>query len=382
MAESTKKPVSGETGDEVLVPPRCADFRRPVVSILGLPFDAVTLADAVVRVREAAFSKRRCVVSTPNVNFVVAAHIDPEFRSSVLRSDLNLVDGMPLVWIARLQGVSVPMRVAGSDLFEALIEHPGPAMSVYFFGGPPGAAAAACQRVNRRAGGMHCVGFESPGVETVEALSSAQRIDRINRSGAQFVVIALGAKKGQAWIERNASRLAAPVMSHLGAVVNFAAGSLRRAPEWMRRSGLEWLWRIKEEPQLWKRYWSDGLMLASVVATRVVPELLFAQGGRRAAATKVTVTSVRNSGETILRLRGGWRDSNDLDELAHAFEVAAADQTCVVVELTDVTEAGNRFAALMLVADGWFGSRGGFRVVGAGQEVVASLRRMGVSLAH
>jgi N-acetylglucosaminyldiphosphoundecaprenol N-acetyl-beta-D-mannosaminyltransferase len=93
------------------VPLRRVDFTRRLVCILGLPFDALDIAQAVQRVRAAAFSGQRCFVSTPNLNFAIAARRDSAFRDSVLHSDLSLVDGMPLVWIARLLGQPLHERV-------------------------------------------------------------------------------------------------------------------------------------------------------------------------------------------------------------------------------------------------------------------------------
>jgi N-acetylglucosaminyldiphosphoundecaprenol N-acetyl-beta-D-mannosaminyltransferase len=96
-------------------------------------------------------------------------------------------------------------------------------------------------------------------------------IEEINVSGADFLIAALGAKKGQAWLYRNNDRLRIPVRSHLGAVVNFASGTVRRAPPAIRKMGLEWVWRIKEEPHLWRRYWKDGTTLLGLLMTSVLP---------------------------------------------------------------------------------------------------------------
>ncbi len=238
---------------------------RDVVCILGLPFDAITLQDAVQRVRDAIHARRRLFLSTPNLNFLIGSRSDAAFRRSVVDSDLSVADGMPLVWMSRLLGTPLPERVTGSDLFERLRNEPLPPgrspIRVYFYGGPPGAAEAAARRLNAGSSAMVCVGYESPGFGSVEELSDAETIDRINARDADFLVVALGAVKGQAWIERNRGRLRVPVISHLGAVVNFEAGTVSRAPAWVRRAGLEWLWRIKEEPALWRRYGRDARAL-------------------------------------------------------------------------------------------------------------------------
>ena len=264
------------------------------LGLLGLPLYAVTMDQAVDRVRDAVRARKRLFVSTPNLNFLVGSQRDAAFRRSVVDSDLSLADGMPLVWMARLLGAPLPGRVTGSGLFERLRETPpdgGPPVRVYFFGGPPGAAAAAADRLAGHPGGMVCVGHESPGFGDVASMSGDDVLARINASGADFLVVALGAAKGQAWIVHNLPRLTVPVVSHLGAVVNFAAGTVKRAPSWMQRSGLEWLWRIVEEPSLWRRYASDARALAGLAATRLLPLWVGAQLARwrRRAAPSLRV---------------------------------------------------------------------------------------------
>ena len=96
-------------------------------------------------------------------------------------------------------------------------------------------------------------------------------IDKVNASEADFLAVSLGARKGQLWLHRNHQRLTIPIRAHLGAVINFQAGTVKRAPTWLRAWGLEWLWRIKEEPHLWRRYAHDGWVLLRLIFTRVLP---------------------------------------------------------------------------------------------------------------
>lgn len=251
-----------------------ASFKRNVHYLLGLPFDAVTLEEAVSLIRRSIEHRTRCFISTPNLNFLIAAQKNAEFRNSVVRSDLSLADGAPIVWLSKLLGIPIEERVAGSDVFDALRNGEGEKIKVFFFGGPPGIAEQAASKINTENKGMVCVGFGSPGYGSVEDISGVETINKINKSGADFLVVALGAVKGQAWIEHNLSALNVPVVSHLGAVINFVAGSVRRAPVWMRRTGLEWLWRIREEPSLWRRYVFDGIHLVKLVVVRVLPTIL------------------------------------------------------------------------------------------------------------
>lgn len=294
------------------------DYSRPVYDILGLPFDAVDLQGAVRSVIQAVENRTPLFVSTPNLNFLIASQSDASFRQSVYASDLSLADGMPVIWLARLLGVPIHQRVAGSDLFEALCAQTARTVKVYFFGGPDGAAQQASDRVNAMAEarvrqgltpGVRCVGFESPGFGTLDDMSQAAVIDRINATGADFVVVALGAKKGQAWIQRNREQLHAPVISHLGAVVNMAAGTIARAPRWMQRIGLEWVWRIKEEPMLWKRYASDGWVLLRLLLTKIVPQMVWRMKLRwrgPAQSCDAALDVRRDQGICHMALRGIW----------------------------------------------------------------------------
>lgn len=264
------------------------NLQRDVIALLGLPIDVIDEAGAAARIEAAIRDRRKLFLTTPNLNFLIGCQRDPAFAQSVLDSDLSLADGMPLLWLARLLGVPLPERVAGSSLFERLRQTPpGPdviPIRVYYFGGPPGAAEAAAKRTNADGGRMHCVGWASPGFEPVERLSTPEWLDPINAAQPDFLVIALGAQKGQAWIQRNRACLDVPVISHLGAVVNFAAGTVSRAPLWVQRFGLEWVWRIKEEPQLWRRYWNDGVGLLRVLRDRVGPEAWRLWRARRGSA--------------------------------------------------------------------------------------------------
>ncbi|WP_225307581.1 WecB/TagA/CpsF family glycosyltransferase [Nitrincola iocasae] len=240
--------------------------------LLGLPFDAVTLDQACDRVFAAIRERQRCFISTPNLNFVISASDDEVFSQSVMLSNLNLADGMPLIWAARWLKLPISERVAGSSLFDELVirSSVNRPLRVFFFGGDPGVAEKASAVLNGRSDHAVCCGFLDPGRGDVTSMSTPEILAQINAAEADFLVVSLGAKKGQAWIMHNLDALQVPVVSHLGAVVNFVAGTVRRAPLIWQKVGLEWLWRITEEPHLWKRYWNDGIMAVRLFA-RLLP---------------------------------------------------------------------------------------------------------------
>jgi N-acetylglucosaminyldiphosphoundecaprenol N-acetyl-beta-D-mannosaminyltransferase len=336
------------------------DLGRDVHALLGLVFDKVDLAGAADHIRRCVAERRPCFLSTPNVNFVAAATTEPAFRGSVLRSDLSVADGFPIVLAARWMGIALPGRVAGADLFERLQaaqrSAQQPPIKLFLFGGPPGVGARAAAQLNAQAQGFECVGHDEGGFGDIEAMSSQALIDRINASGAEFVLVALGARKGQAWIERNRARLQAPVMSHLGAVINFAAQSIERAPAWMQKTGLEWLWRIVQEPQLWRRYAGDGRMLLGAFVSRLLPWsarrwLRIAPSGAT-QAPRFDITQ-RNGPCAVIALSGDWRQGADLAALRAGVAQVLRGGGSVEFDLAAAPALGSAALGLIAVIDAW-----------------------------
>lgn len=329
------------------------NFQREVYCILGLPFDAIDMAGAVRRVHDAAAQCTLCFLSTPNLNFAIGCRSDGAFRDSVIHSNLVIADGMPLVWIARLLDVPIRERVSGSTLFETLRGGSGRQLSVYFFGGADGAAAAACHRLRQEGGGLTGAGYDSPGFGSVADMSSDQIIQRINASGADFLLVALGARKGQAWIEHNRARITVPVISHLGAVVNFVAGRVHRAPAWMQNTGLEWLWRIKEEPALWRRYFADGAALLLLLVTRVIPYVCYLRRHNPSVAELQTATAEMNAEglHYVVHLRGAWTRRN-IAPLRDCFASAVLAGKDVQLDMGGVTYVDSAFVGLLTLLYG------------------------------
>ena len=272
-------------------------FDRDVHCLVGLPVDAVSMEQAATLVNGYISGQKRCFLTTPNLNFLITSLKDEEFRQSVILSDLVIADGMPLVWLSRLLAIPICKRVAGSDLFEHLRDQPRqPKVSVYFFGGPDGAAQEAAQHLDKNSAGMRSVGYQSPGFLPVSDISSPNNIHHINEANPDFLLVALGASKGQQWIMRNAADLNARVISHLGAVINFEAGSVCRAPSWMQKTGLEWIWRIMQEPSLWRRYQHDAVGLFKLLLKHAIPLAIInsMQRRRRTASAECPMRLVGN----------------------------------------------------------------------------------------
>jgi N-acetylglucosaminyldiphosphoundecaprenol N-acetyl-beta-D-mannosaminyltransferase len=350
--------------------PVVTDFTRPVYCVLGLPFDALDMQQTVDLLLARAGRGERSFFSTPNLNFLITSQQDPAFRDSVLRSSLSLADGMPVVWLAKLLGLPFTDRVAGATVFERLRDQRVMPLGVFFFGGPDGVAQQAADVLNAGEGRMRCVGAYSPGFGTIEDMSTPAIIERINASHADLLVVSLGAKRGQAWIEHNLAALDTPLVSHLGAVVNFVAGTVSRAPALVGKLGLEWLWRIKEEPALWRRYWGDGVALVRLLTTRALPAALDAR--RLRAASAAPVLNESDDGQLYtLTLGGAWRDAA-LGELRTALARATAQPRRIRVVLREDCSLDSAALGLLLLLYGHQSKTGLALSVNASS---ASLRR-------
>jgi N-acetylglucosaminyldiphosphoundecaprenol N-acetyl-beta-D-mannosaminyltransferase len=263
----------------------------------------------MIQLTESAFRQRtRMVLTTPNVNFVAAVQTDEAFRDAVVRSDVVVVDGMPLVWLARLAGVKTS-RLAGATFFERLTEGDAGVFKVFFFGGGEDVAERASRRLRVSSGAARGVGGLYPGFGSVEQMAAREVVDAINDAEPDFVVVSLGAAKGQAWIEHTQYELNAPVISHLGAVVNFLAGTVKRAPWILQVSGFEWCWRIIEEPALWRRYYRDATTLARLVCGSTLPLLWqrWRANYQPAQPARITFSPPAAEGPARLVMAGDWR---------------------------------------------------------------------------
>ena len=289
-------------------------FDRDVWAIFGMPIDNVSLDEAASLVEQAVETRTRLSFVTPNVNWMVRALKNDSAMRQIVNADLSLADGAPVVWLARQLGMPLTERVAGSDLFDRLradtSENAKP-IRIFFFGGRDGAAEAAHNALQDEQGRLIAAGWHNPGFGDVESMSSSEIRDKINAAKPDFVIVSLGAAKGQDWIEHNQSELEAPVIAHLGAVVDFVAGTIKRAPDWATRIGLEWVWRIIAEPSLWKRYWNDGKDLIGIVSGSLgrVKKTSRAKQGVQGVEATFNGSALALSGDLVISTRNEIREN-------------------------------------------------------------------------
>ena len=329
------------------------DFSRNVYCVLGLILDAVSSVEAKDKVLSAAKQRRRLLLATPNMNFVTISRSSSKFRNSILCSDLCTADGIPLVWMSRILGAPINERAPGSNLFSTFIEDEGANLRVFLFGGEITVAQAAADQLNAMNRGVHCVGHFYPGFTSVEKMATPDVLKLINDSNADFLLLALGAQKGQSWIMDTAHHLNVPVISHLGSTINYIARSIRRAPPLWQRLGLEWLWRIKEEPYLWRRYFTDFIMLTRLFFSRVIPSVLyrFLHSPNDADFESASLNICANDSTHTLSFAGPW-DKRNLSSVRLAFQDAFQSKSDIVLDFEELKYADSAFLGLILLAYG------------------------------
>jgi N-acetylglucosaminyldiphosphoundecaprenol N-acetyl-beta-D-mannosaminyltransferase len=333
------------------------DLSRNVFGLLGIPVDALDFPSLLRAMGLATNAGTPFLISTPNVNFLVKSQINGAFRESMLLSDLCLADGMPLIWIAKLLRIPIHERIAGSDLFGRLkaASGTGRRLRVFLLGGAEGLAAAVGARLNAEPGGLQCVGVLNPGFGTIEEMSSPKIIDEINASDADLIAVFFGAEKAQAWLLHNHWRLRPPVRAQFGATINFEAGTVRRAPPMLRSTGFEWLWRIKEEPYLWRRYWSDGKALLAMLVTCVLPLMLSERRTRN--FSRLSIARSEDHGSVTLALSGA-AVAADVDGAIEQFRDALDCGKRVIVDVSNTQYIDARFFGLFLMVRKQLAGRG------------------------
>jgi N-acetylglucosaminyldiphosphoundecaprenol N-acetyl-beta-D-mannosaminyltransferase len=230
---------------------------------LGLPLvpwteeQVVDSVESLIRGREPSF------FITANLNYAMLTMRSHELAAVNGRAAFLVADGMPLLWCARRRGISIPQRIAGSDLIYSLARMAcDRGYRIFLLGASPGVAVQAASSLMNRYPGLQIAGVESPGPDDLCGIRNTQLVERIRQAQPDLLLVALGQPKGELWIDRNCQALAVPVSVQVGASFDFIAGTLRRAPGWIQRSGLEWLHRLWQEPRrLTRRYLENGVFL-------------------------------------------------------------------------------------------------------------------------
>jgi N-acetylglucosaminyldiphosphoundecaprenol N-acetyl-beta-D-mannosaminyltransferase len=217
---------------------------------LGVGIHAINPDQTIMEIEGWIGRRERHYVNVCNVHTVMECQKDGRLKRVVNRSGLSTPDGMPLVWLSRLHGFRTAARVYGPDLMLALCERSQETGHRHFFyGGAPGIVERLAERLQRRYPGLVIAGIHSPPFRKVGTLEDTHVLEAIDAAHPDIVWVGLGTPKQDHWVSDHRPLLKAPVLIAIGAAFDFHAGVLPQAPRWMRRSGLEWCFRLAQEPR-------------------------------------------------------------------------------------------------------------------------------------
>lgn len=238
-------------------PPQTPEVRTLV--LFGIPFHDVTMAETLAWIDGLIASKRAAYLATANLDFAAQASGDVELQRILVEAELVLCDGTPLVWASRLAGKPLRERVAGSDLVPQLAAHAERmGYKIFLLGGEPAVLAKAAENLSRKHPLLPPVGYFSPPFASLQDLDHESILERLREARPDILLVAFGCPKQEKWIAMHYRTLGIPCSIGIGATVDFLAGKVSRAPGWISALGLEWVYRLSQEPgRLLGRYWKD-----------------------------------------------------------------------------------------------------------------------------
>jgi len=239
---------------------------RNRIAVLNVMIDVVTMKEAVATVKQFILQKKSHLVVTPNAEMIMMANKDKQLAHIINNADLVVPDGAGVVWAARYQGDPMPERVAGYDLVQNLLrEAVSEKYKIYMFGGAPGIAEKARRIAEERYPGVQIIGTMNGFFMKQD---ESQILNAIRACQPDILLVALGVPRQEKWLAEYKEKLNVPVAIGVGGTFDVMAGLVQRAPLWMQRGNLEWLFRLLSEPKRAIRMLALPRFVIKVMATK------------------------------------------------------------------------------------------------------------------
>jgi len=240
-----------------------------VFEVLGVRVHAVQMEDVVARMEQWIRERDRChIVAPTSMHGIVEAQHDPSFKEILNSTDAVVPDGMPLVWLGRSAGHDLPRRVYGPDVMLDFCEKTArQGYRHFFYGGERGVPERLAESLKRRFPSLEVCGTFSPPFRPLDPEEDREIVAMISRATPDVLWVGLGTPKQERWMHEHRGTLSVPVLVGVGAAFDFVSGRRRQAPRWMRERGLEWFFRLLQEPgRLWRRYLVYGAKFITYIA--------------------------------------------------------------------------------------------------------------------
>ncbi len=234
------------------------------VRFMNTYIDNITMGEAVHHIEECIEQKKIGQVITPNVDQIVRIEWDEYFKEICEKCELLLVDGHPLMWIAKAYGRPFKEKIPGSDLVPVLCERAAKkGYKIFLLGAAEGVAAKAAEILKKRYPGLQVAGTYSPPFGFEKDGEELEKINTMLRnSGADMLFVGMGVPKQDIFIYENMHTYQIPMSFSIGGTIDFIAGTQKRAPKWINKIGFEWLYRFFQDPKrMYKRYFVDDVKI-------------------------------------------------------------------------------------------------------------------------
>lgn len=222
--------------------------------VFGHPVDKMTLDQCLERLEQFIPTRKTHHLVLVNAAKIVKSRHDPELAQIINSADLVGADGVPIIWTSRLLGDPLPGRVNGTDLMERLIELATcKQYKVYMLGATQAVIQKAAQNFQQQYPNLQLVGFRNGYFNSLD--EELQVVEEIRKTKADILLVGMGTPMKEKWVRKHINRLNVPVIHGVGGSFDIYGGTTKRAPKWMQKAGLEWLYRTLQEPRrMWKRY--------------------------------------------------------------------------------------------------------------------------------
>ena len=248
------------------------NYQRKGIRVLGSFIDSLKYENCIRQIIKWALISESRTVCICNVHVVVTANSNFALQSAINNCDMATADGMPIAWTLRSNGFPSTDRISGPDLMQDLLStlcsHKLP---VFFYGSTPKTLDSLIRRVAHRYPGLPVAGYYSPPFRSLTSTEDAHVIEMLNSSGARIIFIGLGCPKQELWMAEHKGKVNAVTIG-VGAAFDFHAGNIKRAPKLLQRLGMEWLYRLYQEPgRLFYRYMTtNGIFIKYVLQKKIV----------------------------------------------------------------------------------------------------------------
>lgn len=333
------------------------------IAILGVPFDKVTTQETLGEIEAMIRSGRPHYLVTANVDFVVQARNDVELRRILFDAHLVLADGMPLVWASRWLGNPLPERVTGSGMTPLLLARAeAKGWGVFLLGGTEQSVAQAAANVRLKHPRLRLVGAYSPPFKPLIEMDHADILRRLRDARPDILLVAFGCPKQEKWLNMHYRTAGVPVAIGVGATIDFLAGTMKRAPAWMQKTGLEWIFRLLQEPRrLFRRYVTDLWVFGCAIIQQVNQMPATRKASSIAPSLEITSTQdtevfsikppARLTKDTVEANQSLWRELSEQprDVLFKAGSIETLDSTAIgwLIRLRKVLRENGRHLILI-----------------------------------